>query len=293
MFQPTCDTFCLHTCITCFIKWSGNVPADVWHFCCCYIHASHVSADGLAMFQPTCKMFFKYMHHIFQQIVWQCSSRRFCFLCFEFYMHASHLSADDLADAYHGAPNIPTQLNLCVVAIRNPHSGLTDFYISRTHLFGLAAAVVNFNGLPEFMTAVCRRIRKTPSWHFFDDQGTLDFEDSDPLHHRHKAPGMGASELVGFFYEKIGRPFKSSKHLPPAQVQTHPWLQGILHFFGDHIISLIPKPCKFEEMYDSLKHLLDRHSQQATFGDDMILWGKLILFLLLIWQPWPRGSHAN
>ena len=37
------------------------------------------------------------------------------------------LSADDPADAYHGVLNIPTQLNLCVVAMRNPHSGLTFF----------------------------------------------------------------------------------------------------------------------------------------------------------------------
>ena len=47
------------------------------------------------------------------------------------------LSGDDLADAYHEVPNIPPQLNLCVVAIRNPHSGLTEFYICRTHLLGL------------------------------------------------------------------------------------------------------------------------------------------------------------
>ena len=40
------------------------------------------------------------------------------------------LSADDLADAYHGVPNIPTQLNLCFVAIRNPHAGVTEFYPS-------------------------------------------------------------------------------------------------------------------------------------------------------------------
>ena len=85
-------------------------------------------------------------------------------------------SADDLADAYHGVPNIPAQMNLCVVAMRNPHTGETEFYISKTHLFGLSAAPVNLNRLPELMTAVCRRIGMSPSWHFFDDQGKLDFE---------------------------------------------------------------------------------------------------------------------
>ena len=89
------------------------------------------------------------------------------------------LSADDLADAYHGIPNIPAQMNLCVVAMRNPHTGKTEFYISKLHLFGLSAAVVNFNRLPELMTAICRRTGHAPSLHFFDDQGTLDFENSD------------------------------------------------------------------------------------------------------------------
>ena len=93
------------------------------------------------------------------------------------------LSADDLADAYHGVPNIPAQMNLCVVAMRNPHTGKTEFYISKTHLFGLSAAVVKFNRLPELMTAICRRIGCAPSWYFFDDQGTLDFEGDPPGTH--------------------------------------------------------------------------------------------------------------
>ena len=73
------------------------------------------------------------------------------------------LSADDLADAYHGVPNIPSQINLCVVAMRNPHTGKMEFYISNTHLFGLSAAVVNFNGLPEMTAAICRRVGCSPS----------------------------------------------------------------------------------------------------------------------------------
>ena len=75
------------------------------------------------------------------------------------------LSADDLADAYHGVPNIPSQMNLCVVAMRNRHTGKTYFYISKTHLFGLSAAVLNFNRLPEIITAICRRVGFSPSWH--------------------------------------------------------------------------------------------------------------------------------
>ena len=38
------------------------------------------------------------------------------------------LGADDLADAYHGIPNAPSQLGLCVVAITNPHWERMDFF---------------------------------------------------------------------------------------------------------------------------------------------------------------------
>ena len=90
-----------------------------------------------------------------------------------------YLGADDLQDAYHGCPNDTTQLCFCVVAIMNPRSKLVEFYISYAHLFGLTVAVVNFNRFPELYTAVARRVGIAPSWHFFDDQGTLDFRQED------------------------------------------------------------------------------------------------------------------
>ena len=62
----------------------------------------------------------------------------------------------------------------------NPQSMLVEFYISYTHLFGLTAAVVNFNRLPELLTAVARRIGIAPSCMFFDDQGTLDVRQDNP-----------------------------------------------------------------------------------------------------------------
>jgi hypothetical protein len=90
-----------------------------------------------------------------------------------------YLGADELQDAYHGCPNDVTQLCFCVVAIMNPKTKKVEFYISYTHLFGLTAAVVNFNRLPELLTAVARRIGIAPTWHFFDDQGTLDFAEEE------------------------------------------------------------------------------------------------------------------
>ena len=85
------------------------------------------------------------------------------------------LGADDLADAYHGIPNALEQLGLCVVGIMNPELERMEFYISYAHFFGLSAAVVNFNRVPELLTAACRRIGAATTWHFFDDQGVLDF----------------------------------------------------------------------------------------------------------------------
>ena len=80
-------------------------------------------------------------------------------------------STNDFAEAYHGIPNLPNQLELCVVGLRNPETNRVEFYISYTHLFGLSAAVVNFNRLPERMAAACRRIGCCTTWHLFDDQG--------------------------------------------------------------------------------------------------------------------------
>ena len=88
--------------------------------------------------------------------------------------------ADDLLDDYHGCPIDDFQLTLCVVAIRSPDTGGMVFSISYAHLSGLTAAVVNFNRLPEFLTAVVRCVGVAPSWRFFDDQGTLDSEGRCP-----------------------------------------------------------------------------------------------------------------
>ena len=150
---------------------------------------------------------------------------------------------------------------------------------------------MNFDRLPGLTAAFCRRIWKTPSWHFFDDQGTLDFENRDPAHLRSNAPGMTASEFVGFIYKKIGRPSKPSTHLPPAQVRTHLGLQNMLQFFGDHHVSLTVKPGKLEAIYDSLKDLQERRSQQATLGELMVLGGTLIFLLMSCFDTMARGVY--
>ena len=111
------------------------------------------------------------------------------------------LASDDLQNAYHVVPNSPHQLNLCVVALRNPKTNKMEFYISYAHLFGLSAAVVNFNRLPELMTAITRRIGQATSWHFFDDQGTLDFE-----RRLQQTSPFGTVVCAGQFLQASGQP---------------------------------------------------------------------------------------
>ena len=87
------------------------------------------------------------------------------------------IGADDLKAAYRGMPNLPSQIRFVVIPVRHPGGergrggGRTgaaiQFAECSTHLFGMAAAVANFNRLPELLTAVSRRIGACPTWHFF------------------------------------------------------------------------------------------------------------------------------
>ena len=128
-----------------------------------------------------------------------------------------------------------------------------------------------------------------PSWHFFDDQGMLDVEsctpDKDDVN-----TGMSASDFVGFIYNKIGRPFKPSKHLPPSSVQTHLGLQNMLHNFDSNQISLVPKDGKLQDIYDNLAEIRNRNSQQVTLGEIMVLGGQLIFLLMSCFDKMARGG---
>ena len=88
------------------------------------------------------------------------------------------------------------------------------------------------------MTAICRRIGQAPSWHLFDDQGTLDFEAQNPIDRLDDPQGMSASQFVDFIYSKVGRPFKPSKRLAPDSTQIHLGLTNMLALFHENTISL-------------------------------------------------------
>ena len=86
------------------------------------------------------------------------------------------LGTDDFEDAYRCIPNHRRQEHFSVIAFRHTawRGGAPRmvFAVSKAHLLGLSAAVLNFNRVPEFLIAVCRRVGAVPCWHFFDDSGT-------------------------------------------------------------------------------------------------------------------------
>ena len=101
------------------------------------------------------------------------------------------------------------------------------------------------------MTAICRRIGCAPSWHLFDDQGTIDFEEALPGNHDSRQ-GMSASELVHFVYNLVGRPFKKEKHLPPCSTQVHLGLKNELKDLQHNKVMLEPKPGKLQDIFQAL-----------------------------------------
>ena len=88
------------------------------------------------------------------------------------------LGTDDMEDAYRWFPTQPDHVPFSVIAVQD-HEGKIVFAIANAHLFGLAAAVNNFNRIPELLTSVARRIFGVPTWHFFDDAGTLSVGEHD------------------------------------------------------------------------------------------------------------------
>ena len=138
------------------------------------------------------------------------------------------------------------------------------------------------------MTAICRRIGHAPSWHFFDDQGTLDFETTLPPHPA--LPGMSASEWVDFVYTLVGRPFKKEKHLPPRATQLHLGLTNEFKNFQQNEISLEPTPGKLQDILEALIACRAREDQLVSLGEIMTIAGKLIFLLMSCFNKMARGG---
>ena len=175
------------------------------------------------------------------------------------------LSSDDQKDAYHTIPNLFTQLGLCVIAVLDTTVSppVTRFCASWGHVFGFKSAVVNYNRVPEFLVAVCRRAFATLTWHFFDDVGNLSFmcdkETSVPL--------------PGFVFSSVGLPANPDKHEPWSQALTH---LGVVHDLTNaenDTVQFSPKPGRVSKIVGRCSASLA--AKQLPSGDAASLRGEL------------------
>ena len=110
------------------------------------------------------------------------------------------LGTEDMASAYRKVPCADPNLN--VVSLMDPESGVLKFFLVPGCNFGLKAAVVAFNRVPEFMVHVARRLLASCVSHFFDDYPVCE-----------PAWSAKSSQLfLGLLHEIMGLPFSLEKH---------------------------------------------------------------------------------
>eukprot|EP00973_Karenia_brevis_P030918 4264050-Karenia_brevis.AAC.1 len=62
---------------------------------------------------------------------------------------------------------------MSVVAFADPVRRQTVFATCFAHLFGLSAAVLNYNRIPAVLVSFLRRAFLLPCWNFFDDVAAI------------------------------------------------------------------------------------------------------------------------
>ena len=110
------------------------------------------------------------------------------------------LGTEDMASAYRKVPCADPNLN--VVSLMDPDSGGLKFFLVPGCNFGLTAAVVAFNRVPEFMVHVARRMLASCVSHFFDDYPVCEPEWS----------AKSSQLFLGLLHDIIGLPFSLEKH---------------------------------------------------------------------------------
>ena len=180
------------------------------------------------------------------------------------------LGTDDFEDAYRCIPNHSKQDKFSVFAFRHPAwkggAPRMIFAVSKAHLFGLSAAVLNFNRVPEFLIAVCRRLAAVPCWHFFDDSGTAGV----------RLEAGSGQHFLNKCFEICGFKQKVSKHQPMAPSCLH---LGIVNNFSrasEDICVLDPKEgrvartvTKIDKAFDD--NFLDPTEAASIRGDTVFL----------------------
>ena len=174
------------------------------------------------------------------------------------------LTADDQKDAYHSIPNMESQKGLGVIAFANEH-GTISFALSYSHIFGLKAAVTNYNRVPELAIAVMRRCVGTLSWHFFDDIGTIAC----------KKHGDLASSVASKLFDLLGLPINEKKHVPWSQDALHLGVQVDLVRACSDVVCLRPKQGRVERMTIKVTEALSTRGASLQSGEAASLRGEL------------------
>ena len=81
---------------------------------------------------------------------------------------------EDMKGAYRQCPVLPEHHCVSVIAFWHEEWQCIAYIILLGLPFGLSSAVINFNRVPTFGSAVLRRIAAVPASPFFDDTGAVD-----------------------------------------------------------------------------------------------------------------------
>ena len=123
------------------------------------------------------------------------------------------------------------------------------------------------------------------TWHYFDDQGTLDLRSA-----KGSMPGMSAQEFVQRLFTLVSRPFAPEKSIPACYSVLHLGLINDLTRWGQkHTLRLTPRPGKIEELLAQLTLLC----QLTETGVDEVasLAGGLMFLTTGCYEKSSRGGY--
>jgi hypothetical protein len=175
------------------------------------------------------------------------------------------LSTHDMTSAYRQIAVAPEHLRFSVIAVYSPVSKSWVYGELDGLPFGVTPAVLEFNRVPAFLTAVCRRWLAIPVISFYDDFKITGVK-----------AGKGSEdrcfqELVSL----VGYRLDSSKHQPPDTTCT---FLGTLETYSPEgvldVLALRPKPGRLEDITRDIRRVLD--SGVISDGDAASLRGRLM-----------------
>ena len=131
---------------------------------------------------------------------------------------------EDLPDAFRSIPCRPEDLDVNIVAARDPQSRRMMYQQVEAMLFGFSSAVMGFGRWSRFLEALGRRILAL-LWSMYVDDGSL----TDAS----KARGSG-QELVGYAFCRLGTPFADAKRATMSDRGTFLGVDHYMHQAASH-----------------------------------------------------------